>query len=71
MRTDKGDYHSAGPCGCEGSAHIVKATTRGQVSIWKLAFRPPLVALRMSYTLGHEKWTILLPVLCLCSHNRA
>ncbi len=45
MRTDKGDYHSAGPCGCKGSAQIVKATTRGQVSVWKLAFRPPLVAL--------------------------
>ncbi len=45
MRTDKGDYHSAGPCGCEGSAQIVKATTRGQESVWKLAFRPPLVAL--------------------------
>ena len=46
MRTDKGDYHSAGPCGCEGSAQIVKATTRGQVSVWKLAFRPPLLALK-------------------------
>ncbi len=47
MQTDKGDYHSAGPCGCEGSAQIVKATTRGQVSVWKLAFRLPLVALRI------------------------
>ena len=46
MRTDKGDYHSAGLCGCKGSAQIVKATTRGQLSVWKLAFRPPLVALK-------------------------
>ncbi len=29
MQADKGDYHIAGPCGCEGSAQIVKATTSG------------------------------------------
>ena len=45
MWTDKGDYHIAGSYGCEGSAQIVKATTMGQDSVQKLAFRPPLVAL--------------------------
>ncbi len=48
MGTDKGDHHSAGPCGCEGSAQIVKASSRGQILVWKLAFRPPLVALIMT-----------------------
>ncbi len=45
MRTDKGDYHIAGPCGCEGSAQLVKATS-GQNSVQKLAHRPPPVVLR-------------------------
>ncbi len=29
----------------DGSAKIVKATNGGQHEMWKLAFRPPLVAL--------------------------
>ena len=33
MRTDKGDYHNAGSYGCEGSAQIVKAITRGHDSV--------------------------------------
>ena len=27
--------------------------------------RPPVVASRMSHTVRHEKWKILLPMLCL------
>ncbi len=36
-----------GPWGCGGSAQIVKATNEGQNKISKLAFRSPLVALKM------------------------
>ena len=34
----------------DGSAKIVKATNEGQHEMWKLAFRPPLVALRKPET---------------------
>ncbi len=41
----RGDHHTVGPWGCEGSAQIVTATNGGQNKIRKLAFRSPLVAL--------------------------
>ncbi len=35
--------------GCNSSAQIVKVTTGGQDSVWKLAFRSPLVTLNNFY----------------------